>query len=185
MRRALHRAFSSGAGSQQPIARPRAVSSWGVHSKHGKHVLRYAAAGGAALALGYVAYLNDFDAARMGLRARETWGNLWDSKAGDSDPSVEDLQRALGDPPPPHVLTLIIAVEDVLLLREYVRAAAGRGGGGASRSSCWHRGRLSRCTRACLTLRARAPTNAPRLSLHSPRAAMATPCTPARACRSS
>ena len=158
MRRALHRAFSSGAGSQQPIARPRAVSSWGVHSKHGKNVLRYAAAGGAALALGYVAYLNDFDAARMGLRARETWGNLWDSKAGDSDPSVEDLQRALGDPPPPHVLTLIIAVEDVLLLREYVRVPQG---GSRPSPQQLRRGRLP-AGLARLTLRARGPHTAPR-----------------------
>ncbi len=125
MRRALNaRAFSAGAGPQ-PIARPRAVSSWGVHAKHGKHLLRYAAAGGTALALGYVAYLNEFDAGRMGRKVAETWGNLWDNKAGDSDPSVEDLQNALGPPPPAHVLTLIIAVEDVLLLREWVRGAGG------------------------------------------------------------
>lgn len=93
------------------------MSSWGVHSKHTRHIASYAALGGSLLMAGYVAYLNDFNAEGLALKARESWRNLWETTPGD--PNVEDLQKALGPPPPEHYLNVILAVEDVLLLRDW------------------------------------------------------------------
>ncbi len=118
MRRALQRALSGSPLPPPPhVARPRAVTSWGVQGKHGKNLLRSAAVGGSLLVAGYVAYLNDFDARRMLLKVQEGWANMWEPNA--SDPKPEDLQKALGERPGPHYLNLFIAVEDVLLLREW------------------------------------------------------------------
>jgi hypothetical protein len=118
MRRSLVRLAS---GIPPPAARPRAVSSWGVHSKQSKHLVAYAVLGGSALVAGYVGYINDFSVARLGYRLRESWRNMWETTPGD--PAVEDLQKALGPPPPEHYINVLLAVEDVLLLREWdVRA---------------------------------------------------------------
>jgi hypothetical protein len=177
MRRALQRAFSGAPLPPPPVARPRAVTSWGVQGKHGKHIYRYAALGGSLLVAGYVAYLNDFDVRHMALKVQEGWSNMLEPTAGD--PKPEDLQKALGDKPDAHFLNLIIAVEDVLLLREWdVRGAPCALLLPTSHSP--FAPATPPAPHTLFPLHTHHPL--PLASTFSPSAATATPCTPVRAC---
>lgn len=68
---------------------------------------------------GYLAHLNSYSLDVFTKNMRDAWRNLWERDLGD--PVVEDLQKALGDPPPGHYINVLLSLEDVLLVREWDR----------------------------------------------------------------
>jgi len=101
------------------VARPRAAASSGIHGKRVRRVAKYAVAGGTVLFGAYIAHLNSYSGDVFLKNIKELWLNLWERDLGD--PKVEDLQKALGDPPPPHYINIFLSLEDVLLVREWDR----------------------------------------------------------------
>jgi len=90
-----------------------------MQGKRVRRVAGYAALGGVALFGAYLSHLNSYSLDVFMKNMRDTWRNLWERDLGD--PVVEDLQKALGDPPPGHYINVLLSLEDVLLVREWDR----------------------------------------------------------------
>ena len=108
---------SSSSASASSAAREKLRATAGpAVAKRAPHLWRKAALGGSALFGLYVAYRNDFSAAKARAALEDAWSRLFVDRESLSDPNQEDLLQHLGDRPEGY-LSVILSVEDVLLRR--------------------------------------------------------------------
>lgn len=51
----------------------------------------------------------------------ETWANLREGTQGEINPSIEEMQKALGPALPPNYVTVLLSLEEVVLVRDWDR----------------------------------------------------------------
>lgn len=100
-----------------PAAKPRATSG-AASAKRKRHVLLTSVLGGSVAFIAWLSYkYKSVDEALAALK--QMFEGVKDASV--TDPTLEELQRALGPPSPDFYINVIIAMEDVLVKREWDR----------------------------------------------------------------